>query len=97
VLHDAARANHPVPVRVRYPEPATDALPVVILNHGGSTGDAEGGDSLNFSSERGNSFIMVGYVMVYVTRLMIESQSLTDAQFNDCIDAGIVTNPPVPT
>lgn len=92
VLKDPARRDHPVPIRVRYPKPATGALPVVILSHGGTTADDEGGYTLNTSSERGNSFARSGYVVVHVTRLMVEPQALTDAQFNDCINAGTVTS-----
>ncbi len=89
-LYDASRRNHPVPVRVRYPKPATDALPVVILSHGGSTADEDGAYSMNTSAERGNSFAMAGYVVIHVVRLMVEPQSLTDAQLNDCINAGTI-------
>jgi len=97
-LEDPSRGNHPVPIRVRYPVGATGARPVVIWNHGGGTTnvDSQATAAAGFTVTRGQqssvrrseSFARAGYVVIHIGRM--EPRSLTPAQLQDCLTAGVI-------
>lgn len=97
-VEDPARANHPVPLRVRYPLGATGARPVVIWSHGGTTTIVDeartraAGFTVSHGQQdsvrRSESFVRAGYVVIHVGRL--QPRSLTQAQLQDCLNAGVI-------
>lgn len=97
LLVDPARANHPIPVRIRYPIGANGPLPVVLWNHGGSTTRVVGvvppgipvTNGQMQSERRSTTFASAGYVVVHVGRLPVEDAALTNAQLLDCTRVGV--------
>lgn len=98
-LEDAARDNHPLPIRVRYPIGATGARPVVIWSHGGATTNAVPADSTRAgftvtrgqqgSVRRSESFVRAGYVVIHIGRMDVGT--LTQPQLQDCANAGVIS------
>jgi len=99
LLEDPARDDHPVPFRLRYPIGADGPLPVVVWNHGGGTtrwasrrrGAVPVSAGQGSSEEHGRSFARRGYVVIHIGRLPAES--LTAAQQQDCVAAGVIARP----
>lgn len=97
LMVDPARANHPIPFRVRYPIGATGPLPVVIWSHGGSTTQVIGQTPQGWpitqgqtsSERRGLSFSSAGYVVIHIGRLPVLDTLLTTAQIDACDRVGI--------
>jgi hypothetical protein len=98
VLPDAARDNHPVPIRIRYPVGAQGARPVVIWNHGGGTTHRDGPASSQAgrlvsagqqgSVRRSESFARAGYVVIHIGRM--QPDTLSPAQLLDCTKVGVI-------
>jgi hypothetical protein len=84
LLIDPARANHPIPVRIRYPVGANGPLPVVIWNHGGSTTNiinvVPPGIPVTFgqtqSERRSISFATADYIVIHIGRLLYGPQNV---------------------
>lgn len=97
LLVDPARANHPIPFRVRYPVGATGLVPVVLWSHGGAVTTLNGTSPLGVPVTRGQtgserrslSFATAGYAVIHIGRLPVLDNALTQAQLDDCTRIGI--------
>lgn len=95
-LADPARANQPVPFRLRFPLGATSPVPLVIWNHGGGTthwvdpqapSPRISAGQLG-SPERSESFARAGYAVIHIGRM--PARRLDGAAVRQCRQAGWV-------
>jgi|CXWL01.1.fsa_nt_gi hypothetical protein len=102
IFRDAARNDHPVPMRVHYPVGARGSLPVIFWHHGLFTTEWQTAapdwisEGQTHSAERTRSFVNAGYVVIHIGRMRAEPWPRSLAA---CRAAGWITSPapaPVP-